>query len=82
LFLPLVSGFPDGSSDGLLIGLLPRPSAHQWLAVQIARRLISSFLPLINGLPDSLPDGSLVGLLHQEKIKKLSLHVGKNDLRR
>jgi len=29
LFLPLISGFPDSSADGLLIGLLPRPSAHQ-----------------------------------------------------
>jgi len=63
LSLPLVSGFPDGSADGLLIGLLSRPSAHQWLAGRIARPLTSSFLPLINGLPDGSPDGSLVGLL-------------------
>jgi len=62
LFLPLTSGFPDSSADGLLIGLLPRPSTHQWLAGRIARQLTSSFLPLINGLPDGLPDGSLVGL--------------------
>jgi len=63
LFLALVSGFPDGSTDGLLIGLLPRPSAHQWRAGRIARWLTSSFLPLINGLPDGSPDGSLIGLL-------------------
>jgi len=77
-FLPLVSGSPDGSSDGSLIGLLPRffrssvarrtdrssayflvPSARQWLAGRIARRLTSSFLPLVSG---SL-DGLVIGLL-------------------
>jgi len=77
-FLPLVSGSPDGSSDGSLIGLLPRffrssvarrtdrssayflvPSARQWLAGRIARRLTSSFLPLVSGSPDGL----VIGLL-------------------
>jgi len=85
-FLPLISGLTVGSSDGSLVGLLPRfflssvarridhssayilvPSAHQWLAgqlaVRIALRLPSSFLPLISGLPDGLPGGSLFGFL-------------------
>ena len=72
-FLPLISGSLDGSSDGSLIGLLPRffrssvarrtdrssayflvPSARQWLAVRITRRLTSSFLPLVSGSPDGL----------------------------
>jgi len=77
-FLALVSGSPDGSSDGSLIGLLPHffhssvarrmdrsspyfliPSARQWLAGRIARRLTSSFLPLVIGSPDGL----VIGLL-------------------
>ena len=85
-FLPLISGLTDGSSDGSLVGLLPRffrssvacrtdrssayflvPSAHQWLAGQLARRIAlrlpSSFLPLVSGLPDGLPGGSLFGFL-------------------
>jgi len=60
-FLPLVSGSPDGS----LVGLLPLPSAHQWLArlaERSAHRLTSSFLPFVGGLPGS-PDGSLIDLL-------------------
>ena len=63
LFLPLVSDFPDGSLDGLLIGLLPC-SFHSSVAFPTAPRTDCSsayflVLPLINGLPD----GSLVGLL-------------------
>jgi len=60
-FLPLVSGLPDGS----LVGLLPLPSAHQWLARladKSAHRLTSSFLPLVSGLHGSL-DGTLIDLL-------------------
>jgi len=63
LFLPLVSGFPDSSSDGLLIGLLPC-SFRSSVAFPIAPLTDCSsayflVLPLIN----DLPDGSLVSLL-------------------
>jgi len=63
LFLPLISGFPDGSSDRLLIGLLPC-SFRSSVAFPTAPRTDCSsayflVLPLIN----DLPDGSLVGLL-------------------
>ena len=58
-FLPLVSGLTDGSSDGSLVGLLPR-----FFCSSVARRTDPSsayflVLPLINGMPDSLPGGSL-----------------------
>ena len=63
LFLPLISGFPDGSSDGLLIGLLSC-SFRSSVAFPTAPRTDCSLayflvLPFINGLPD----GSLVSLL-------------------
>jgi len=63
LFLPLVSGFPDSSSDGLLIGLLPC-SFRSSVAFPMAPLTDCSsayflVLPLINGLPD----GSLISLL-------------------
>jgi len=63
LFLPLVTGFPDGSSDGLLIGLIPCSFSTSVAFPTAPQTDCSSayflVLPLINGLPD----GSLVRLL-------------------
>jgi hypothetical protein len=70
LFLPLVGGLPDGSSDGSLIGLLRR-SFRSLVACPTARQTdcssARSSLPFVgslpNGLPVASPDGLLVGPL-------------------
>jgi len=64
-FLPLVSGLSDGSSDGSVIGLVPR-SFHSSVAcpARLTERSSAYFLVflLVSGLPGSL-DGTLIGLL-------------------